>query len=132
VTNAPGRALYDKVAEHQPTGATAHNTGEHRVGINCLSYETASIDILLGGARAPATPVVNAKTALQFAWLRGRTGWQRLATRFHIDLHAGMPALSISRRLCRCRRHGLPPGQMRSADDIDKSPVSGRSRLAVN
>jgi hypothetical protein len=45
--------------------------GEHRVGINCLSYEIAAIDILLGGAPAPATPVVNAKTALQFVLVTG-------------------------------------------------------------
>ena len=45
--------------------------GEHRVGINCLSYEIASIEVLLGGARAPATPVVNAKTALQFVLVSG-------------------------------------------------------------
>lgn len=45
--------------------------GEHRVGINCLSYEIVAIDVLLGGGRAPATPVVQAKTALQFVLVTG-------------------------------------------------------------
>jgi hypothetical protein len=45
--------------------------GEHRVGINCLSYEIAAIDILLDGVRAPAIPMVNAKTALQFVLVTG-------------------------------------------------------------
>ena len=46
--------------------------GEHRVGINCLSYEILAIDVLLTGARAPvATPVVNAKTAAQFVLVTG-------------------------------------------------------------
>jgi hypothetical protein len=45
--------------------------GEHRVGINCLSYEIAAIDVLLGGARAPAAPVVNATTALQSVLVTG-------------------------------------------------------------
>jgi hypothetical protein len=46
--------------------------GEHRVGINCLSYEILAIDVLMTGARAPlATPVVNARTALQFVLVTG-------------------------------------------------------------
>jgi hypothetical protein len=45
--------------------------GEHRVGINCLSYEIAGIDALLGGAHTLATPVVNAKTAMQFVLVTG-------------------------------------------------------------
>jgi hypothetical protein len=46
--------------------------GEHRVGINCLSYETLAVDVLMTGARAPlATPVVNAKTTLQFVLVTG-------------------------------------------------------------
>ncbi len=46
--------------------------GEHRVGINCLSYGILAIDVLVTGARAPlATPVVNAKTALQFVLVTG-------------------------------------------------------------
>ena len=46
--------------------------GEHRVGINCLSYEILAIDVLVTGARAPmAIPVVKAKTALQFVLVTG-------------------------------------------------------------
>jgi hypothetical protein len=45
--------------------------GAHRVGINCLSYEIVAIDILVGGARTPAIPVVKAKTALQFVLVSG-------------------------------------------------------------
>jgi hypothetical protein len=45
--------------------------GEHRVGINCLSYEIESIDILIGVAPTPVIPVVNAKTALQFVLVTG-------------------------------------------------------------
>jgi hypothetical protein len=45
--------------------------GEHSIGINCLSYEIEAIDILLGGARAPVTPVVSAKTTLQFVLVTG-------------------------------------------------------------
>jgi hypothetical protein len=46
--------------------------GEHRVGINCLSYEILAIDVLVTGARAPlAIPVVDAKTALQFVLVTG-------------------------------------------------------------
>ena len=48
--------------------------GERRVGINCLSYEIAAIDVLLGGARAPATPAINARTALQFVLVSGSFG----------------------------------------------------------
>jgi hypothetical protein len=45
--------------------------GEHRVGINCLSFEIDAIEILPGGPRAPAIPVGNVKTALQFVLVTG-------------------------------------------------------------
>jgi len=45
--------------------------GEHHVGINCLSFEIAAMDLLPGGHRAPATPVANIKTALQFVLVTG-------------------------------------------------------------
>ena len=39
--------------------------GEHRVGINCLSFDMEDIGLVAGGPRAPAIPVTNVKTALQ-------------------------------------------------------------------
>jgi hypothetical protein len=45
--------------------------GEHRVGINCLSFEIEAIGILPSGPRAPAIPVGNVKTALQFVLVTG-------------------------------------------------------------
>lgn len=46
--------------------------GEHRVGINCFSYEILAVDVLMTGARFPlAIPVVNAKTTLQFVLVTG-------------------------------------------------------------
>jgi hypothetical protein len=45
--------------------------GEHRVGINCLSFEIEAIEMLPGGPRAPAIPVGNFETALQFVLVTG-------------------------------------------------------------
>ena len=45
--------------------------GEHHVGINCLSFDIAAVDLLLGGPRAPVIPVANVKTALQFVLITG-------------------------------------------------------------
>jgi hypothetical protein len=45
--------------------------GEHRVGINCLASEIASIGMLPGGSRAPLTPMVNAKSAAQIVQVTG-------------------------------------------------------------
>jgi hypothetical protein len=44
--------------------------GEHRVGINCLSFET-SIDFIPGGPPPPVTPVVISKSAAQFVLVTG-------------------------------------------------------------
>ena len=45
--------------------------GEHRVGINCLSFEILGIEVVPGAARVPATPVVTTKSALQFVLVTG-------------------------------------------------------------
>jgi hypothetical protein len=68
-----GRAWSVDGAETPPFADTIRLApGEHRVGINCLSFEILAIDVLATGARTPlATPVVNAKTALQFVLITG-------------------------------------------------------------
>jgi len=45
--------------------------GEHRVGINCLSFEILEMGILPGGPRAPATPMVTVESELQFVLVTG-------------------------------------------------------------
>ena len=45
--------------------------GEHRVGINCLSFDIATFGILQGGPRAPAIPIADVKAALQFVQVTG-------------------------------------------------------------
>ncbi len=45
--------------------------GEHRVGINCLSFDIATMDILVGSGRVPGTAGVGAKTAVQFVLVTG-------------------------------------------------------------
>jgi hypothetical protein len=44
--------------------------GEHRVGINCLSFDT-SIDVIPGGPLPPVTPVLLPKSAAQFVLVTG-------------------------------------------------------------
>jgi hypothetical protein len=45
--------------------------GEYRVGINCLFFDVEDIGLVAGGPRAPAIPVTNVKTALQFVQVTG-------------------------------------------------------------
>ena len=45
--------------------------GEHRVGINCLSFEAGAIGIVAGGPRAPATAATNFQTTLQSVLMTG-------------------------------------------------------------
>jgi len=45
--------------------------GEHRVGINCLSFEVGAIGIVAGGPRAPATAATNFQTTLQSVLMTG-------------------------------------------------------------
>jgi hypothetical protein len=44
---------------------------EHRVGINCLSFERFGIEVLPGGASLPAAPVVTTESAVQFVVVTG-------------------------------------------------------------
>jgi hypothetical protein len=55
----------------------------------------------------------------------GRTNWQRPATRIHVDLHAGMSALSILRKPC-SRRGATRDAALfgvRSNDRFERSPA---------
>lgn len=45
--------------------------GEHHVGLNCLSFEIVSIQVMPGGPGVPAIPIVNTNTALQFVLVTG-------------------------------------------------------------
>lgn len=59
--------------------------GEHRVGINCLSFEVSSILALAGGPRAPVILAGDTKSSLQFVLVTGtfqagKTYYTRCAT----------------------------------------------------
>ncbi len=61
-------------AETPPFAKTLHLApGEHRVGINCLSFEI-SIEVIPGGPLPPLTPVVIPKSAAQFVLVTGSFG----------------------------------------------------------
>jgi hypothetical protein len=45
--------------------------GEHRVGINCLSFDILGIGVLAGGPRAPVIATADTRSALQFVLVTG-------------------------------------------------------------
>ena len=67
-----GRAWLIDGAETPSFARTLRLTpGQHRVGINCLSFESLSIAFVPGGPAVPVIPVVNSKAALQFVSVTG-------------------------------------------------------------
>lgn len=67
-----GRAWSIDGAETPALASTLRLTpGEHRVGINCLSFEILSISVIAGGPRAPVILAGNTRSELQFVLVIG-------------------------------------------------------------
>jgi len=112
----------------EPTRAASPGLGEHRVGVNCLSYEILAVDVLMTGARAPlATPVVNAKTTLRLVLV---TGSFEAGKAYYTGCVAvnGQPRTFMQRRSRHYRRHG--EGQ-RLVSDLTYCDLSWNGRRSA-